>query len=92
MDAQPWEKDWANNILYLEKNEAKTLCSLALECTNDQVRNHAVGILNRSLENQKVLFDIMKYKGWYNVEAAPQEQFTRTQQSFSSLQSGLQQI
>lgn len=82
---QPQEKEWAGTLLYLQKIEASTLCTAALESANDQVRNHAMGLLNKSLQNQKKLFDIMNKKGWYQVEAAPVEQFNRIQQSFSSM-------
>jgi len=85
MANQPQEKEWVGTLLYLQKLEASTLCTTALESANDQVRNHAMGLLNKSLQNQKNLFDIMSKKGWYQVESAPVEQFNRIQQSFSSM-------
>ncbi len=90
MTNQPQEKEWAGNLLYLLKLEATSLCTTTLESANDSVRNHVAGILNKTFENQKHLFDIMAKKGWYKLETAPQEQFSRTQQSFNMMQSQMQ--
>lgn len=87
---QPWEKEWAGNLLYLQKLECTTLCTAALESNSDQVRNHITGLLNKAIQNQKALYQIMSSKGWYNVEAAPQEQYNRIQQSVTTMQSQMQ--
>lgn len=92
MQNQPQEKEWAGTILYLLKMEASSLCTEAIESACDSVRNHATGLLNKSLQNQKSLFELMKKKGWYKVESAPQEQYTRIQQSFTTMQSQMQQL
>jgi len=92
MTNQPQEKEWAGTLLYMEKLLAASLCTTVLESANEQVRNHATGILNKCLQDQKALFDFMNKKGWYKVESAPQEQFSRTQQSFSTLQTHVQQM
>ncbi|WP_010249282.1 spore coat protein [Acetivibrio cellulolyticus] len=90
MQNQPQEKEWAGSILYLLKLEATALCTATIESANDTVRNHVTGLLNKSLQNQKSLFDLMNKKGWYKVEAAPQEQYSRIQQSFTTMQSQMQ--
>jgi spore coat protein CotF len=90
MQNQPQEKEWAGSILYLLKLEASLLCTTAIESSCDKVRSHATGLLNKSLQNQKNLFEIMNKKGWYKVEAAPQDQYSRIQQSFNTLQSQIQ--
>lgn len=79
------EKEWAQTLLHLQKLEASILCTTALESANDQIRGHAMGLLNKSLDNQKKLFEIMNKKGWYQVEPASVDQFNRVQQSFSSM-------
>jgi len=92
MNTQPQEKEWAGTLLYMQKLESTLLCSTVLESANEQVRNHVTGLLTKSLQNQKNLFQIMNRKGWYKVEAAPKEQYNAIQQSFNTLQSTLQQM
>lgn len=84
---QPSEKDWAGNLLYMHKMEATTLCTAALESTNNEVRGHITAVLNKSLQNQKQLFDFMSSKGWYTVETAPREEYNRIQQTMTNMQS-----
>jgi spore coat protein CotF len=88
--AQLQEKDCATTLLSLQKLEAQMLCSAALEAQDDQVRNHASGLLNKCLQNQKNLFNIMNQKGWYKVPQAPQELYNDAQQKFSNMQSQMQ--
>lgn len=66
------------------------LCSAALEASDDRVRDHCTGLLQRCLENQNNLYNIMHQKGWYKVEAAPQELLTRAQQHISTTQTQMQ--
>ncbi|BBB91805.1 MAG TPA: spore coat protein [Methylomusa anaerophila] len=77
-------------LLYQLKTEATTLCTAILESTNNNVRSQLTQILNKSFQNQKIVFDCMNQKGWYKVEPAPQDQYTRIQQSFTTLQQQVQ--
>ena len=90
MATQPQEKEWAGTLLYLQKLEAQMLCHATLEGVDDQVRNHASGLLSKSLQNQKNLFNIMNQKGWYQVDSAPQEMLTSAQQKFTTMQAQMQ--
>jgi spore coat protein CotF len=90
MANQPQEKEWAGTLLYLQKLEAQMLCHATLEGSCDQVRNHASGLLNKSLQNQQNLFNIMSQKGWYKVDSAPQELYTSAQQKFTAMQTQMQ--
>jgi spore coat protein F len=92
MANQPQEKEWAGTLLYLQKMEASTLCTAALESGDPELRDHYCGLLNKSLENQKVLFDIMNRKGWYKTEPAPMEQASRSKQSFEKMRQQAQQM
>ncbi len=86
MANQPQEKEWAGTLLYLQKLEAQMLTHAVLEGACDQVRDHASGLLNKSLQNQQNLFNIMSQKGWYKVDTAPQELLTSAQQRFTTMQ------
>jgi len=92
MQNQPQEKEWAGSILYFLKSETTMLCTAAMESANDNVRNHILGLLNKSLENQNNLFQIMNKKGWYKVEAAAQEEYNRAQQNLNTMTSQLQNM
>jgi spore coat protein CotF len=65
--------------------ESTALCTAILESANDNVRSQLTQILNKSLQNQKAVFDLMNQKGWYKVSPAPQEQYTMIQQSFTTM-------
>ncbi|MDP4093870.1 MAG: spore coat protein [Bacillota bacterium] len=84
------EKEWAGNLLYLQKMEATMLCTTVTESACTKIRDHAFGILNRALQNQKALFDLMNSKGWYKIEAAPMTELNRIQQTFANMQSQMQ--
>lgn len=90
MANQPQEKEWAGTLLYLQKHEAEMLCSAALEAADANIKNHCSGLLQKCLENQHNLFDIMSQKGWYKVETAPQELLTKAQQNMTTMQSQMQ--
>jgi Spore coat protein len=73
-------------LIYQLKMEASALCTATLESSNETVRNELTSILNKSMINQKTVFDLMNQKGWYKVEPAPQEQYQRIKQSFTTMQ------
>jgi spore coat protein CotF len=83
MANQPQEKEWAGTLLYLQKHEAEMICSAALESSDANVRAHCIGLLQKCLDNQHNLYNIMNQKGWYKVEAAPSEMLTKARQSLS---------
>lgn len=77
-------------LLYLQKMEGSMLCTAAQESANEQVRNHVTGLLVKTLQNQKNLFNMMNSKGWYKTEPAPQDQFMKTQQNFQQMHPQMQ--
>ncbi|HHY75534.1 MAG TPA: spore coat protein [Firmicutes bacterium] len=92
MPNQPQEKEWAGILLYLQKLEASMLCTAALEAQSQELRDHYYGLLSRSLQNQKALFDIMKRMGWYSTEPAPQEQAERSKTCFTKMRQQAEQM
>ena len=90
MANQPQEKECAGTLLYLQKHEAEMLCSASLEASDANIRNHCTGLLQKCLENQHNLFNIMNQKGWYKVETAPQEMLTKAQQNMTTMQTQIQ--
>ena len=88
----PQEKEYAGSLLYMEKLEATSLVTATIEAACPKVRDHFRGLLNKSLDDQKGLFEIMNKKGWYNVQPAPREQVQRIHQSFAAMEQQAQQM
>lgn len=88
---QTQDMELIGTLIYQLKMESSSLCTSILESANDSVRSQLTPILNQSLQNQKEVFDLMQQKGWYKVEPAPNEQYQRIQQSFTSMQQQQQQ-
>jgi len=84
------DMEWMGIILNEHKLAASMLTSGVIESANPQVRQHFSTLLNQTLDHQKQIFDLMSQKGWYKVAAAPQEELTRIQQSFSTMQQQMQ--
>ncbi|MBP2643580.1 MAG: coat domain protein [Firmicutes bacterium] len=82
----PQDMELVGTLIYQLKMESTTLCTAVMESASDSVRSQLTPILNQSLRDQKLVFDLMNQKGWYKVEPAPQEQYQRVQQSFISMQ------
>ncbi|MDR3289629.1 MAG: spore coat protein [Peptococcaceae bacterium] len=80
------EKEAVGTLLYQLKLICTSLCTAITESANNHVRSQLTQMLTKSLQNQKLLYDYMNSKGWYKVEAAPPEQFTRTRQSCAQIQ------
>lgn len=80
------DMELVGTLIYQLKMESSALCTAILESANDNVRSQLTQMLNRSLQNQKTVFDLMNQKGWYKVEPAPQEQYMKIQQSFATMQ------
>jgi len=85
------DMELVGTLLYQLKMEASTLCTAILECGNQNARPQLTQMLQQSLNNQKTVFDLMNQKGWYKVEAAPPEQYSRIQQAFTTMQQQAQQ-
>lgn len=83
---QTQDMELVGTLIYQLKMEASALCTSILESANPNVRSQLTQMLQQSLQNQKTVFDLMSQKGWYKVEAAPPEQYSRIQQNFATMQ------
>lgn len=88
---QTQDMELVGTLIYQLKMESSSLCTSVLESANENVRAQLTQVLQKSLQNQKTVFDLMKQKGWYNVEPAPAEQYSRIQQTFTTMQQQQQQ-
>lgn len=74
------DKEVSFAMLNTHKLQASSLTNLVLESSSDAVRRDAVQILQRTFQHQKMIWDYMNQKGFYQVEAAPQQDITKVQQ------------
>ena len=83
------DKEILNVLLDEHKLCASSLTNLVLESSSQTLRNDAAGLLNRTFQHQKQLFDLMTQKGWYQTQNANQQDITKAQQEVSRLQSSI---
>lgn len=79
------DMELVGTLLYQLKLESTSLVNTIMESANDNVRDELTDILNQSLQNQRDVFDFMNQQGWYKVEEAPQDQYQRVQQTFTTM-------
>lgn len=82
------DKELASVLLNNHKLSANSLNNLVLESVNPNLRQEATQILYRTYQHQKMIWDYMNNKGYYQVETAPPQDIARAQQQLQ--QTGMQ--
>lgn len=80
------DREIMQTLLNEHKLCAASLTNLILESSNQALRNDAAGILNRTFQHQKNIFDIMTQKGWYSIQQANQQDVSTAKQEVSKIQ------
>jgi spore coat protein F len=83
------DKEIVNVLLDEHKLCASSITNLVLESTNQNLRNDAASILNRTFQHQKQIFDFMTQKGWYQTQAANQQDVAKAQQDATKVQTSI---
>ena len=81
------DKEIMNVLLDEHKLCASSLTNLVLESSNQNLRNDVSGLLNRTFQHQKNIFDLMTQKGWYKTQTASQQEINTAKQEVSKIQS-----
>lgn len=81
------DKEIMNVLLNEHKLCASSLTNLILESSNQNLRNDVSGLLNRTFQHQKNIFDLMTQKGWYKTQTASQQEISTAKQEVSKIQS-----
>lgn len=84
------DKEIMNVLLDEHKLSASSITNLILESSNQQLRNDASSILNRTFQHQKQIFDLLSQKGWYQTQNANQQELNQAKQEIGSMQTGSQ--
>ena len=77
------DKDLINVVLSEHKVQAGLLTHLVEESANQNLRDDASNILNKTFCQQKEIFDLMMQKGWYKLENASSQDMMKAQQELS---------
>jgi spore coat protein F len=80
------DKEITTVLLNEHKLCASSLTNLVLESSSQSLRNDAAGLLNRTFQHQKNIFDLMTQKGWYTTQAASQQDINSAKQEVSKIQ------
>ena len=81
------DQEILQSVLNDHKLSATCLTTLVLESSNQNLRNDATWVLDRTFQHQKKIFDIMSQKGWYKTQPATQQEISAAQQEVSKIQS-----
>jgi spore coat protein CotF len=73
------DREMLQLCLELEKGRCRSLSNTVLEATHDELRDIYMDCLGNAENNQFLLFDYMKKKGWYKVPNATLEQIGEVQ-------------
>ncbi|NLB42288.1 MAG: spore coat protein [Clostridiales bacterium] len=84
------EKEIASVLLNSHKLGANGLNNLVLESSNSGLRQDVTQILYHTYQHQKLIWDFMNNKGYYQVEYAPQQEIAKATQQLQQQQSGMQ--
>lgn len=74
------DKELSTALLNYHKLGASSLTNLVLESMDNSVRSDAQQLLLKTLQHQKMIWDYMNSKGYYQVEMAPQQDIANAQQ------------
>ena len=85
------DKEIANVVLDNHKLSASSLTNLILESTNNQLRTDCMNLLQRTLDHQKQVFDLMSQKGWYQTTTVSQQDLSKAQQQVNTITSSISQ-
>lgn len=83
------DKEITTVLLDQHKLAASSMTNLILESSNQFLRNDVTGILTKTFQHQKQIFDLMSQKGWYKVQNASQQDISKAQQELSTAQSSM---
>ena len=78
------DQERMTDFICSEKKMTANYDTYASECVNIALRNDFLNILNQGHQTQSDLFRIAQSKGWYTVEAAPQNKITEAYTKFNA--------
>ena len=83
------EKEILNDFIISQKLLTSSYNTYAGECTNQQLRNAFLNILDDEHAIQANIFENMQSKGWYQTEPADQQKVQQAKQKFGQSQQAM---
>ena len=83
------EKEILNYFIIIQKLLTSSYNTYAGECTNQQLRNAFLNILDDEHAIQANIFENMQSKGWYQTEPADQQKVQQAKQKFGQSQQAM---
>ncbi len=83
------DKEIMQTLLNEHKLCASSLTNLVLESSNQTLRNDTAGILSRTFQHQKNIYDLMTQKGWYSVQQASPQDVNTAKQEVGKIQTNV---
>ena len=77
------DRDLMQIMLNEHKLMTSSMTNCILECAHPQLRQECINILNKNFGHQKMIWEAMNQRGWYNVQMASPQDVQRMQQQFS---------
>lgn len=78
------DREYMDDILVSSKSLSNLYHYAVQESPTDKIHYEFKDILNKSLEMQHDIYDIMTQKGWYQIEAAPASKINQVATKFTN--------
>jgi len=78
------DRDYTDMMLNTCKKMVDAYAVALNECSNDNYYNTLFKIFQETSQSQRRLYNLMFRKGWYSIEAEPQQKIMQTVQKESS--------
>ncbi|NLC07730.1 MAG: spore coat protein [Syntrophomonadaceae bacterium] len=77
------DRDLFQIMLNEHKLMTMSMTTLILEAVNPQLRQDCIKILNKNFDHQRMIWEAMHQRGWYQVQMATPQEMQRMQQQLS---------
>lgn len=81
------DRDFTNDMLATGKYMTDSYCTALNEASHEQLYHDLSTIFKETQDCQRNFYNLMFKKGWYSVEAAPQQKLQQNYQKFSGYSS-----
>lgn len=77
------DRDLFQIMLNEHKLMTMSMTTTILEAVNPQLRQDCINILNKNFDHQRMIWEAMNQRGWYQVQMATPQEMQRMQQQLS---------
>jgi spore coat protein CotF len=81
------ERDFSNDMLTTEKYMTDAYSNALNEASHEELYQDILNIFIETQNSQREIYNLMFKKGWYSVEATPQQKLQQDYQNYSNYSS-----